>query len=99
MLKQGPKLSNKQKLTKALTYFFYVYAFAVSIYFVVVQLAVHLGQYKLSDGSSQRTAAINEFVSLLALLILFCSFKQNEVTEEEIQLKMLNFKRALEKKI
>ena len=99
VLKEKPVLTVTEKLSMMMVYFNYLVCALGSVFFLLCIITIHVPQYMFKENGWIQTAFFNEIGSFLAVLILFACFKQREVTEQEIQLKMLEFKRALERKI
>lgn len=93
------KKSVSERLSQAIVYLNYLVCFSACIAFFVAMLYIHVPTYTLKQKGFWESAFINELVSIFALLVLFPIFRQKEVTEEEIQEKMKQFKVLLEKKI
>jgi len=97
--KEAKARNTREKLSLLMILFLNTIGILTSIVLVGAVVIVHACQYKLFDGEILNSGAINEWFSLLFLLIISCMHKQKEVTQEEIEKKISKIEIALQKSI
>ena len=72
-----------------------IYAILVCLFFFIVTILVHVCQYRVFNGGFLMSSGANEVWSLIVILVVTWLYKQQEVTQEEIEDKMARFEAQL----
>jgi hypothetical protein len=64
------------------------YSILVIVFFLIVNITVHIGQYRLLEGDILMSGGTNEALSFIMLIVFLCIYKQRDVTQQEIKQKI-----------
>lgn len=75
-------------MSLAIGYFMAFYSILVIVFFLIVNITVHIGQYRLLEGDILMSGGTNEALSFIMLIVFLCIYKQRDVTQQEIKQKI-----------